>query len=85
MTGGRGPFVSLGEGPVEDDPFSLQPGSATIDDHGHTAGDSQGSSMMAVSAPLIPAGPGRHRLVRRSPPTSHYRTQWTWTEILKLL
>ena len=58
MTGGRGPFVPLGEGPVEDDPFPSQPGSATIDDHGHTPGDSQASSMMAVSAPLIPAGPG---------------------------
>ena len=57
MTGGRGPFIPLGEGPVEDDLFASLPGSGTVDRHGHTVGADQASSATVVSAPLI-LGPG---------------------------
>ena len=53
MTGGRGPFIPLGEGPVEDDPFASLPGSATVDRHGHTVGAGQASSVTVVRARKI--------------------------------
>ena len=66
MTGGRGPFVLWGDGPVEDDPFASPPGSATVDLHGHTVGAGQTFSVTVVSAPLT-LGPG-------APPSSTPRS-----------